>query len=67
VIAFLALTAFVWVLKLYISQRDKDEKRYQQFTEKMLPVLVTFKDTTVELKGLIHEWLRSQPPTGRAP
>ena len=66
VIAFLALTAFVWVLKLYINQRDKDETKYQRFTEQMIPILVTFKDTTVELKGLITEWLRSQPPSGRA-
>ena len=66
VIAFLALTAFVWVLRLYIKQRDTDEKRYQKFTEKMLPILTTFKDTTAELKDLIREWLRAQPP-GRAP
>jgi hypothetical protein len=65
-ITVLALMALVWMTRLYIRQRDRDETRYQTFTEKMLPILTTFKDTTAELKDLIREWLRAQPP-GRAP
>lgn len=65
-VAVLSLTALVWFVRLYIKQRDRDEQRYQKFTEKMLPILVSFKDTTAELKNLINEWLRAQPP-GRSP
>lgn len=66
VITVLALMALAWMTRLYIRQRDTDETRYQKFTEKMLPILTEFKNSTAELKDLIREWLRAQPPPGRA-
>lgn len=65
-VAFLAITGFAWMLWAYMRQRDKDERRYQKFTETMIPILTQFKDTTAELKELVRTVLRRQGEGGHA-
>jgi hypothetical protein len=63
-VAFVAVVGLAWFVRIYIQQRDKDEKRYQKFTEQMIPLLTEFKTTTDELKNLIREFLRNTPHPG---
>lgn len=46
-----ALVALFW---LYVKQRDRDEKRYQSFTEKMLPLLTNLSNIATEMNTLVR-------------
>jgi hypothetical protein len=46
-----ALVALFW---LYVKQRDRDEKKYQSFTETMVPLLTNLSNIAAEMNRLVR-------------
>lgn len=50
-------TTSVTLFWLYVRHRDKDEAKYQSFTQNMIPLLTDLKNVSIEMTGLVRKLL----------